>query len=146
MNSDIRFKCHTNVWPSGRTIVGFHVIGLVGPQRRPLIKAFAQFDRRIPLARAARMCHRAIDHKPIAVLHQRVPQIGQPALLTIGLAVKPRIRIRRRGMCLVRSLLAVEITLAVAAGLPPKLLTAGCPRYFARRAADLKKLCACGLA
>src|ERR1044072_5500034 len=56
-----------------------------------------------------------IGCEPIALLPQHMAHEAQPALAAIRLAIEPCVRVRGRGMRLVRSLFLVEVTLAVAA-------------------------------
>lgn len=65
----------------------------------------------IPVARVSF----GIDDEPVAVLHQGMAHLAQPAFPAIGLAVEPRIRIGCRGMCFVGALLAMKVPLAIAA-------------------------------
>jgi hypothetical protein len=63
-------------------------------------------------------CRRAelgLDHQPVAVLGQRIADVGKLDLLAFALAIEPGCRIGGRSMRVVAARLAVEVALAVAA-------------------------------
>lgn len=68
--------------------------------------------------------HRGGDQS-VAVLHQRVPQIGQVRLLAVALLAQPRVRVGGRFMRVVAALLAVEVRVVILAVLWAKLLRNG---------------------
>ena len=55
-----------------------------------------------------------VDEKRVAVLHQCVADEAQPRLLAGALAIKPRVRIGRRGVRVVPALLAMKIRFPIA--------------------------------
>jgi hypothetical protein len=55
-----------------------------------------------------------LDHQPVAVLGQRVADIGELGLLAFALAIEPGLRIGGRSVRVVAARLAVKVTFAVA--------------------------------
>jgi hypothetical protein len=89
------------------------VAGLVRAQRDAPFAAsallFEQDQRGLAFGVAIGRGHHRGGDQAVAVLHQRVAEIGQMRLLAIALHVQPRVRIGGRLMRLVRALLAVEV-------------------------------------
>jgi hypothetical protein len=83
--------------------------------RRPILAGHARdhLQRRIPLGVTGGAGEFGIDHKAAAVLHENVADEAQLRALSWAFAVEPCVRIGRRGVCLVRALLAVELTSAL---------------------------------
>src|SRR6202011_5020153 len=84
--------------------------------RRPILAGLAldHVQRRIPLGVTGGAGEFGIDHKAAAVLHENVADEAQLRALSWAFAVEPCVRIGRRGVCLVRTLLAVEVDFGVA--------------------------------
>src|SRR3984957_4787924 len=66
-----------------------------------------------PLGMAVGLGQTGVGDEAVAVLHQRMSHEAELRFLARPLAVKPRLRIGRRGVRLVRALLTMEIRLAV---------------------------------
>ena len=95
-----------------------HVISLVGAERDPppLAAARQHGQRRLPLGGAGSPGQRGVDDQRVAVLHQQMAHVAQPARLALGLAMKPGIGVGDRGMGRVGAPLAAEVALGVAPG------------------------------
>src|SRR6202142_2447407 len=94
------------------------VIALVGAQADAGRTVGALLDHRQrgdALAMAVGGRETGVDDEAGTVLHQRVTEKGQFRLHARSLAIEPRIRIGGRGVRLVRTLLALEIDLDIAA-------------------------------
>ena len=91
------------------------VIALVCAQGRGLLQILRQLARGLALCCAIRLRGVAIDHKPVAVLRERMAEISQLASLTTPLAIKLRIGVNGGGVHLVGTLLIPEVALAIAA-------------------------------
>src|SRR5438445_12670674 len=95
-----------------------HVLGLVGTERDPLPGKPMIVDEGegcLALGCAGRLRYVAGNCQAVAVLHQDMAHIAQPALLAVALAVELGIRVCRAFVGLIRPFLTVEVTLAVAA-------------------------------
>jgi hypothetical protein len=56
-----------------------------------------------------------LHHQPVAVLGQRVADVGKLGLLAFALAIEPGVGVGGRGVRVIAACLAVEVALAVAA-------------------------------
>jgi hypothetical protein len=71
----------------------------------------------LTFGRAGRLRNIARYSKPVAVLHQHVADVAQPALLAVALAIELGIGVGRAGMGFVRTLLPAEVALPIAPAL-----------------------------
>ena len=95
-----------------------HIVGLVRRQRQAALARrmlLEHGDGRLPLRSAGRLRQHRLHDEARAVLHQRVPHIGELRRLPVSLAIELGIGIRRRGVRLVAALLAMVGALAVEA-------------------------------
>ena len=101
------------------------VVGLIGAERDPPGAGPGpdELDRRQRLGVAGRPGRHPAHDQPVAVLHQRVPDVAELRRLAASLAVEPRVRVSGAGVGRVRALLALEVPLAVAPR-PRRLVTA----------------------
>src|SRR5258707_12535203 len=74
-------------------------------------------QRGFALSVAVRLGDHGGGDQAVAVLHQRVPQIGQMRLLAVALLVQSRIRVGGRFMRVVGALLAMEVRAIAAIGI-----------------------------
>src|SRR5512132_1841498 len=92
------------------------VVALVGTERLVAGReGFSHGERRQPLGRARGAGQLGIDGEPMAVLHQDVADEAELAGLAVALAEQPGIVVGGRAVRFVRSLLTLEVALAVAA-------------------------------
>ena len=108
------------------------VVALVGAEGRAKGQSLAESRRRLAFGCSGRQRRLGRRHEPVAVLHQDVAKIGEPALLTRPFLIEARILVRRRGVGRVRPLRFAEVGLAVAPRLR-RIARAG-PRAFVRGA------------
>src|SRR5271166_2162425 len=93
---------------------GLGVVVLVGAEGGALGQPLAQGSRRLAFRLSRGQSRLGRHHKSVAVLHQRVAEIGKTALLPVAFPKQARILVRRRGVRLVRPLGLAEIRLPIA--------------------------------
>ena len=87
-----------------------------GAEGRAFGQPLAEGRRRLALGRSGGQRRLGRHDQAVAILHQRVAEIGETAFLSLGFPEQTRILVRRRGVRRVRPLRLAEIRLSIAAG------------------------------
>ncbi len=107
-------RCHFEAAGGGHKLLS--VIALIGSERHPSRTGdlFEHRHRRFALGAAGGWGHSRIDHQAVAVLHQRMSEIGELGFASLAFLVQPGLRVGGRLVSGVGALVAMEVHRRVA--------------------------------